>query len=192
MQMAIAIDLLTMCPLRARNLASLKFNDTIHWTRPGRKGRLLVSIQSDSMKNRQPFTYEIHQDIVPRIVRYLDTYRPLLFDDLGDWLFPGRNGKAKQAGNLGKQIKATIRKHTGLTVNIHLMRHVTAKFYLDRHPASYGVVQRVLNHRTIDTTTQHYTGYESPAAVRHFDETILKLRDDLPPSKPEKRRRASK
>jgi len=93
---------------------------------------------------------------------------------------------------LGKQIKETIRKHTGLTVNVHLMRHITAKLYLNRHPAGYVVVQQALNHRTIDTTTQSYTGLENPAAVRHFDDTILQLRDDSPLGHSRKRRRSSK
>jgi hypothetical protein len=35
----------------------------------------------------------------------------------------------------------------------------------------------VLGHRSIDTTTSYYTGLETAAAVRHFDNTILKLRD---------------
>lgn len=192
MQMAVAIDLLTMCPLRVSNLAALKLDETIYWTRPGRKGPLIVSIESDDMKNSQPFTFEIHPESVPRIKRYLDTYRPQLFDDPGDWLFPGRNGRAKQSGGFGKQIKEAIRKYSGLTVNVHLMRHITAKLYLNCHPAGYVVVQQALNHRTIDTTTQNYTGLENPAAVRHFDETILQLRDDPPPVHSRKRRKSSK
>jgi hypothetical protein len=38
------------------------------------------------------------------------------------------------------------------------------------------VVRRVLAHRSIDTTTAFYTGMETSAAVRHFDQTILDLR----------------
>jgi hypothetical protein len=34
----------------------------------------------------------------------------------------------------------------------------------------------VLGHRSIDTTTAFYTGLETAAAARHFDETILHLR----------------
>jgi site-specific recombinase XerD len=63
-----------------------------------------------------------------------------------------------------------------LRVNPHLFRHVTAKLYLDQNPGSYEVVRRVLGHRSIDTTTAFYTGLETSAAVRHFDETILHLR----------------
>ena len=34
----------------------------------------------------------------------------------------------------------------------------------------------MLGHRSIDTTTAFYTGLETAAAARHFDETILHLR----------------
>ena len=57
-------------------------------------------------------------------------------------------------------------------------RHIAAKLFLDANPGAYEVVRRVLGHRSIDTTTCFYTGLETPAAVRHFDKTILHLRRD--------------
>jgi integrase len=61
-------------------------------------------------------------------------------------------------------------------VHPHLFRHISAKLYLDAKPGAYEVVRRVLGHRSIDTTTAFYTGLETSAAVRHFDQTILDLR----------------
>jgi site-specific recombinase XerC len=63
-----------------------------------------------------------------------------------------------------------------LQVHPHLFRHIAAKLFLDAHPGSYELVRRVLGHRSIDTTTNFYTGLETAAAVRHFDKTILHLR----------------
>jgi integrase len=60
-------------------------------------------------------------------------------------------------------------------MNTHLFRHATAKIYLDANPGGYEVVRRVLGHRSSDTTSRYYTGLETAAAVRHFDDTILKL-----------------
>ena len=34
----------------------------------------------------------------------------------------------------------------------------------------------MLGRRSINTTTAYYTGVEAAAAVRHFDDTVLKLR----------------
>jgi integrase len=99
-----------------------------------------------------------------------------LFDDPEDWLFPGRGGRAKSPGTLGVQIKKTITKHTGLVVNAHLMRHIAAKIYLERHPGSIEVVRQVLVHESSETTIRHYAGFENKAALRHYDEVILEHR----------------
>jgi hypothetical protein len=63
-----------------------------------------------------------------------------------------------------------------LRVNPHLFRHIGAKSFLDAHPGQHEVTRRVLAHRSIETTIAFYTGCETAAAVRHYDETILKLR----------------
>ena len=62
-------------------------------------------------------------------------------------------------------------------MNPHLFRHATAKLYLDGNPGDYESVRQVLGHRAKETTTTFYTGLEMVRAVRHFDETILKLQN---------------
>ena len=63
-------------------------------------------------------------------------------------------------------------------MNPHLFRHAVAKIYLDAQPGNYGVVQRTLGHLSMNTTKIYYSGCETAAAVRHFDHTILKLREN--------------
>ena len=63
----------------------------------------------------------------------------------------------------------------------HLFRHAMAKLFLDANPGAYEVVRRTLGHRSIDTTTTYYTGLETSAAVRHFDQTLLRIRRDGSP-----------
>ena len=183
MQMAVAIEILTMCPLRIGNLANLKLGETLFWTRPGRKGRLLMSIPSDEVKNREPIEFELPKESAQLIERYIDSYRPLLFDDRSEWIFPGRNGEPKRSDSLGQQLKKIIYKHTGLEVNAHLMRHIGAKLFLDCNPGLYEVVRRLLGHRSIDTTTESYTGFETKSAARQFDDVILEQRRAAVPGK---------
>ena len=173
MQLAVAIEILTMAPIRIGNLTALKLGETLFWTRPGRKGRLLLTFPAEDVKNDALIEFDIPTESTKLIERYLDNYRSLLFDDPGDWLFPGRNGRHKCEGGLGPQIKKTIYKHTGLLVNAHLMRHIGAKIYLDEHPGSFEVIRRLLGHSSMDTTTAYYTGFESKAAIKHFDDVIL-------------------
>ena len=183
MQMAVAIELLIMSPVRISNLANLELDENLFWIRPGRQGPLLLSIQPEDVKNRQPIEFELPDESAQLIARYLDRYRPLLFDDPGSWLFPGRDGRAKRPNGLGQQIGRHIRKHAGLEVNVHLMRHIGAKLYLDQNPGSHEVVRRVLAHRSLETTTAFYTGFETKAAARHFDEVILDKRRSAVPTK---------
>jgi len=113
---------------------------------------------------------------VKLIMRYLRDFRPYLTTKGNTALFPGKFGRAKRQHALRAQISRTIYAHTGLKVNPHLFRHIDAKLYLDRNPGGYEVVRRVLGHRSMNTTVRFYTGMETAAAARHFDQTILDLR----------------
>jgi integrase len=92
-------------------------------------------------------------------------------------LFPGRKGGPKAPHTLAGQISKTIHAYTGLQINPHLFRHSAAKLHLDANPGEYEVVRRFLAHRSINTTTTFYTGLETAPAVRHYDNTILTLRN---------------
>ena len=84
-----------------------------------------------------------------------------------------RSGQRDKPSALGKRITAAVLKATGCIVNPHLFRHLGAKRHLDAHPGEHAVVQRVMGHRSIDTTANHYCGFESAAAAQHFDEGLL-------------------
>jgi integrase len=70
------------------------------------------------------------------------------------------------------------RQYLGVEINPHLFRHLAAKLYLDEHPGGYEVVRRTLGHNSLDTTSKFYAGQEAGRSIRHYDRTILKLRDE--------------
>jgi integrase len=113
---------------------------------------------------------------VELIDRYLAEYRPTIADPHNSALFPGKNGGPKHANTLAEQIKSAVWTHAGLRWNPHLFRHAGVKLHLDEVPGGYGIPRRILGHRSDTTTTKFYAGQENAAAVRHFDQTILKLR----------------
>jgi site-specific recombinase XerD len=112
---------------------------------------------------------------------YIERYRPLLLSQPDSALFPGETSGAKTKGGFGKQISRCIEAECGLKVNPHLFRHIAAKLYLDAHPGAYGVVRLVHGHRSVDTTTKYYAGMENKAAIRRYDEEVLKIRGEVPP-----------
>jgi integrase len=114
---------------------------------------------------------------VALIERYLAGHRPVLAAAGNRALFPGRGLGSKGRAALGKQISGAVFRETGLKVHPHLFRHIAGKLYLGANPGAIEVVRRVLGHRSVETTLGYYTGAETAAAVRHFDATLLKLRE---------------
>ena len=134
------------------------------------------------MKNDFNIEAELPAEFVALLDLYLTRYRPVLIEEPSNWLFPGKhNLKPKAAKALGGQITDCIKRRCGLEVNPHLFRHIGAMSYLNANPGAYGVMKLVLGHKSVETTTRFYCGLEGPAAMRHFDEHVLKLRRDAGP-----------
>lgn len=184
MQIAVAIELLLIAPLRIGNLARLDLEEHFSWSQGGRRGVVHLIIPAAQVKNHQPLEFELLPDTARLLRVYLEEFRPRLVEAPSAWLFPGRGGNPKHERVLAKQITDTIRERTGLDIHPHLFRHLAAKLYLDRNPGGYEVVRRVLAHRRMETTVGFYTGTETAAAVRHFDAEMLKLRSSTVAARP--------
>ena len=176
-QIATAIGILTMAPIRIGNLSDLDL-ERGDLLRPGRGKQLHIVLAAERAKGREPLEYTLPAPSVELIERYLEKFRPHLAHPRCTALFPGKGGGAKASITLRKQISDTVHSYTGIQMNPHLFRHATSKIFLDRNPGEESVVQRVLGHKSIDTTTGYYTGLETAAAVRYFDATILKLSNE--------------
>jgi integrase len=181
LQMVLAIELLLMMPIRRANLVRLRLGPDGHIRqRQDRKGTTHVILAAAEVKNRQPLEFPLPPETAELLELYLRGARPQLADGASEWLFPGRNlGAHKSLDQFSRQFTKTIRRLTGLTVNMHLMRHIAAKLYLDTSPGAYEVVRRVLGHRSLFTTVNSYTGLETEAAVRHYDAVVLGIRDGI-------------
>ena len=107
---------------------------------------------------------------------YIDNWRTLFLPAANPHLFPGRNNKAKDVTCLRRQITRTLFDHTGIRLTPHMFRHVAAKLLLDARPGHYEVVRKVLGHKNLATTYEHYAGAETQAAVELFDDVILDLK----------------
>ncbi|MCG3773625.1 MAG: hypothetical protein JW395_0434 [Nitrospira sp.] len=55
----------------------------------------------------------------------------------------------------------------------HLFRHAAAKIFLDARPGEYEVMRQVLRHKSINTTTNFYSGAEAQSASRHFVNVVF-------------------
>lgn len=174
-QMAVAVELLIFAPIRIGNLVAIDLDR--HLIRVGKKIHLVIP--AEEVKNKADLEFELPAESAALIDWYLTEMRKAPTGNRA--LFPGRYGGAKTVGTLRHQIITTVRQFTGLQVHPHLFRHLGAKLYLDQNPGGYEVMRRVLGHRSMETTTSFYTGFETLGAARHFDETIMKIRQ-MPPN----------
>jgi len=177
-QLALAIEILLMAPLRRQNLAGIQIDRHLQWSRAGHEGVVHLVIPGEEVKNGQQLEFELPSDAEKLLALYLDEYRPRLAMPDNPWLFPGRSDGNKVAAVLGKQISDVVFAEIGLKIHPHLFRHIAAKLFLDHNPGQYEVVRRVLGHSSMQTTVTFYAGAEGATAARHFDNSILKLRGD--------------
>lgn len=165
-QTAIAVEILLFAPIRVGNLAKLDIDR--HLIRVGRK--LHIVIPASEVKNNVDLEFELTDESARLIDLYLTAYRKAPAENRA--LFPGEAGHAKSVGSLRSQIKKIVHHYTGLEVNPHLFRHIAAQAFLTERPGEYEVVRRILAHKSMATTTSHYTGLETRQAGLHYARTI--------------------
>jgi integrase len=169
-----------MLPMRIGNLAELDLERHILRSRAG--GAVFIAIAGEEVKNDVDIEAPLPADTVALLDLYLSRYRPVLLKEPSTALFSGKDcTKPKGTQALGEQITDCVKRRCGLTVHPHLFRHIAALSYLNANPGGYGLMRVVLGHKSVETTTKFYCGLEGPAALRSFDENILKQREDLAP-----------
>jgi integrase len=176
-EVALAIELLLMTALRVKNLASLHLDENIQWSRSSKRGVCHLVVDGRQVKNGENIDVELEGETVALLRTFLDRHRHNLAPATSRWLFSRQDGMGSVSPIvLARRISETIRKRTGLAVNVHLFRALGAKIYLDQHPGGYEVVRRTLGHKQLSTTTAAYTGMEIVSAAKHFDQTIRQRR----------------
>ncbi len=180
MQVALAVELLLMAPVRRRSLLGIDL--AVHFIMHGhdRDAAVYLDLPAAMVKNKVDLSFPIPREAADMLDFYVKHCLPVIDGHGGTWLFPGANpGTHKSFDQFSRQFTKIIRRETGLEMNLHLMRHLGAKLYLDRNPGAYEVIRRVLGHKRMSTSVNHYTGLETEAAIRHFDAVILNIRNEL-------------
>jgi integrase len=171
-QIAVAIAVLTVAPVRASNLAAIRLDENL--IKPGgpQTPYWLVFPHYD-VKNRVDLSFPLDAYLTDIIDEYVHEFRPALVCGSNDaWLFPSKTGGSKDAHLFGIQITERIKKATGLRITIHQFRHAAAAIYLKHRPGEYETVRRLLGHRRIQTTINFYCGLETMHATQLFGQIV--------------------
>lgn len=171
-QMAAAIAIQIIIPLRRTNLAAIDINRHLVANRNG----VYLVIPEAETKNREPINFQIPGFALEVVKWYIRDYRPYLLTGKSSALFPGRGGALKSPHTLGLQLKKTIKQFLDIDFNIHLFRHAAGKIFLDINPGNYEVLRQLLRHKSINTTTSAYSGAETRQAGLLYANIVESLR----------------
>ncbi len=171
--LAVAIEIITVAPLRIGNVAALELGRTLHL---GRSGQAHILIDHAEVKNDFDLEVPLPARTARMIATYLTKFHPLLAPAGCRMLFPSVDGRHKRKPVLSHQIRLCVGRRCGLRIHPHLFRHLAAKIYLENNPGDYGTVKLLLGHKDINTTIRTYCGTESAAAFRAFDALLTGVR----------------
>jgi len=175
-EIGLAIQILLVAPMRLANLAALHLENNVVRV-GGLEPTYHLVIPREDVKNDEPLEYPLPKMVSEMFGIYLRVFRPRLSRAENPWLFPGEIDGYKTKGTLSGQIIERITKELGIRVTPHQFRHLAAAFILEKDPANYEFVRRVLGHTNLQTTINYYVGLQTLDAVRKFSAMAL---EDVP------------
>jgi site-specific recombinase XerD len=177
-QLAVAIAILTVAPVRLSNLVAIKLGTNL--IKPGGPdSNYWLTFRDYDVKNRVPLQYPLEHYLTRVIDEYVHDFRPILLRGRNDeWLFPGQRGGAKANILFSGQITDRIYRMTGLRITVHQFRHAAGAIFLKRRPGEYELVRQLLGHRNVQTTIHAYIGLENIHASEIFSKIVMEHMDD--------------
>jgi integrase len=175
LQTALLIDLLTVAPLRMKNLLGLCLDR--HVVRLS--DEVLLSIPVEETKNSVEITLPLPSDTVELLDLYLAVARPVLAGSPSPFLFPGRNGGHKHHVSVASQITTATHREVGVRLHPHLFRHLACKLLLEQG-GELETARSLMAHKQIATTAKFYASLEQRKAAKRYDALIDGLRKKEP------------
>jgi integrase len=177
-QMAVAIAILAVAPVRLANLTSIRLGMNLN--KPdGANSDYWLHFTPEDTKNNVRLEFVFKEYLTRLIDEYVHDFWPtLLRGRKEDYLFPGLREGAKGKISFSVQITKRIYKATGLKMTVHQFRHAAGAIILKNRPGEFELVRQILGHRSIATTMRCYVGLETIQASEIFTNMIMDEIDD--------------
>ncbi|MDR3517506.1 MAG: hypothetical protein P4M00_17005, partial [Azospirillaceae bacterium] len=114
MMCAVAVNLLTVAPMRINNLAGLEVDRHFVTTRRGKSTKTHLVIPPEETKTGVPFELELPVPTERLLARYRREFLPQLSDTPSPFLFPRESGERRQTGSFAVLLGRFIKRETGL------------------------------------------------------------------------------
>lgn len=159
---ALSAAILISASVRMQNLHTIHLERNIRYFR----GECILTFEASEMKNSRSLELALPTSVAALLKEFVEKYRPRLPGSSGLFLFPGKNGGPRSHNTMRQDFESAVLKHTGLVVNPHLMRHVTAMIAIAQDPANLTAVSQRLGHAGLQTCIDFYIGNESKPSSR--------------------------
>lgn len=172
---ALQVALLLAVPLRAKNLTGLKLGENVIVSGKGKTKQVRLFLSREETKTYTDFMAVLPTRVVTLLDAWQEVWRPLVCNRPSPYLFPNASGILRSRGSLSAKISRFVQRETGLTMHLHLFRHLAAKLYLRFDPAGLETVRQLLGHKTIKTTLKAYADFQTEPAFLRLEEALLNL-----------------
>ena len=186
---ALAVDLLTVMPLRIDNLTGLEFDRHIIVLGRGKRQEMLIMIPAAEFKTGKKFEMRVPNTVVARIQRFMERYHPVLAPLGAAQLFVSPEGGRRSTIPFSRAISSFMKKETGLIMNAHLFRSLAGKLHLEEHPEDMETVRRLLGHERSETTHRYYVEARTTRHMQRYTDMIEQRRAKAAAAQPIRVRR---
>lgn len=119
-----------------------------------------IHFTSGQVKGKRHIRGVVPRHLVPFLEAYLLNHRHLLVGEIDDGtLFLNRYGRQMKRDSIVDLVGTLTFKYGGRRVTPHLFRDAFATCWLEENPEDYLTVSKILWHRHIQTTLEHYAGH---------------------------------
>lgn len=167
------IALLSLCPIRLKNLASLTVGRQLQLI----DGAWWIILAGSETKTGRPDERPLPEVLTPYIDKWLRTWRPLFLDP-GDALWASIKGGGLAYTYVGTIITETTRRELGIAINPHLFRDCAVFTIAHEAGDEMGVASALLQHTDPRVTNLHYNRGSSVMAVQQFHKMLEAVKEE--------------
>jgi integrase len=170
-QAALAIAILSYCPIRPQNLTALAFDSHL-FLRQGAGAISTLEVPAHEVKNRRELAYDIPPQLAKMLIEYRDRVATKIIRHRPTRLFVNVDGTPKNQATVASLVINYLRKRAGIVMTPHQFRHLSARVVLDANPGEYETVRQFLGHKSLKTTVAAYAGIDSRRAARRHQHLV--------------------
>ncbi|WP_424940103.1 tyrosine-type recombinase/integrase [Aliiroseovarius sp. S253] len=173
---ALAHDILMSRAPRSDNVLRARL-DWVSW----QDDRARLTIPAIEVKMRDKGDADLPIPLSERTSRllrnYLEVLRPRILsaeDKQNPYLFPSQGEKArgKHFSTLLKRVTRLLERHVGVSIHPHLYRHLIGWIWLKDSPDNLPKVQRLLGHKSLQTTLDYYAEIDETLVLDEWQEKL--------------------